>query len=191
VPVSDVWDSPAAEPNHRRARWPFVLVAVGLLAVLLVGWWASQNLFCGFSLTRGFTVPSPAMEPTISAGDRIRVVETQSVGRGDVVVFETPPGMEPSPVTKFVSRIVAVGGDRIEPVDGQLRINGAIVEEPYVNPDCGGPLTGAPLQPQTIPDGQVFVMSDGRCMSKDSRAYGPIPVSSIVGRVCGGDLHSP
>lgn len=189
--MSDVWSTPTSETKRGRARWPFVLVALGLAGALFAGWWASQNLFCGFTFTRGYTVPSPSMEPTIRVGDRIRVIETQSIDRGDVIVFESPPGVDSGPARNFIRRIVAVGGDSIESVGGRLKVNGAILDERYVDTRCGGPLSGPALQPQTIPDGHVFVLGDNRCASRDSRVYGPIPLSSIVGRVCDADLHSP
>ena len=65
-----------------------------------------------------------------------------------------------------------------------MYVNGLLLDEPYVNKRCGArpdlPLNG--VTKWKIPEGDVFVMGDNRCNSFDSRAFGPIKDSSIVGR---------
>jgi signal peptidase I len=74
--------------------------------------------------------------------------------------------------------VVAVGGDTLEGRDGRVYVNGELIEEPYLEP---GTATEN-LPPQTIPEGQVFVMGDNRENSEDSRFFGPIDEDTIVGR---------
>jgi signal peptidase I len=54
------------------------------------------------------------------------------------------------------------------------------LKEDYVNPACNGTRDFGPV---TVPAGEYFVMGDNRCDSSDSRLYGPITKSEIVGRV--------
>lgn len=177
---------PTPEADRRWRPKPSLVVLV-LLIVLGAGWWLSRNVLCGFSLAdHRYTVPSEAMAPTIDPGSRIRVVSDSSIERGDVVVHEAPTEMRGGAVTKLVKRVVAVGGDKIEVRDNHLYVNGAPVEEPYVNPECAGVADG--LQAMIVPDQHVYVLGDNRCHSADSRFHGPIPLASIVGRVCGEDL---
>ena len=98
---------------------------------------------------------------------RYDVVITHYPGRGD---------------TNFVKRVIGLPGDTLWMVDGQLYINGAAVEEPYVAEayrhgyiDRFGPVT--------VPEGQYFLMGDHRNVSNDSRAVGCVPRDYIIGHV--------
>ncbi len=194
--VATEWHPPAGsrpsagERTVRRRR----RLAIAAPIALILGvdtWYASQNLFCGVSWARRYSIPSQGMYPTVRAGDRIRVIDDSSIERGDVIVFAPPGGAisEPAPES-VLKRVVAVGGDRIEADDGDIVVNGVRVEERYRNPECGD-FAGIELEPRVIPLGSVYVLGDNRCESMDSRAYGPVSLDSIVGRVCGGDLRDP
>ncbi|MFB3908072.1 MAG: signal peptidase I [Candidatus Eisenbacteria bacterium] len=117
----------------------------------------------------------------------------RSPRRGDIVVVEVPVDR----TTPYVKRVVAVGGDRVEIRDKSLYVNGARVEESthVVHRDRwtappGTILPGIPADlgnrdnfgPIVIPEGSVFLMGDNRDYSLDSRFFGPVPVSNIVGR---------
>jgi signal peptidase I len=136
-------------------------------------------------LVQAFRIPSSSMEQTLLVGDRVTVNKLSyrlgDVSPGDVVVFERPagaPGGVDAP-EDLIKRVVAVGGDTVQTVDGRLVRNGEPVDEPYLAP--GSTTTGIE-QPVTIPDGQVWVMGDNRNNSSDSRVFGPVAEATIVGQ---------
>ena len=136
-------------------------------------------------LIQAFWIPSPSMEPTLDVGDRVLVnklsYEFHDVNRGDVVVFERPPGAstgQNGEIKDLIKRVIAVEGDTIEAKEGEVFVNGERIDENYLEP--GTPTDNLPLK--TIPDGHVFVMGDNRTNSEDSRIFGPIDEDTIVGR---------
>jgi signal peptidase I len=136
-------------------------------------------------LIQAFWIPSPSMEPTLDVGDRVLVnklsYKFHDVNRGDVVVFERPPGAstgQNGEIKDLIKRVIAVGGDTIEAKEGNVYVNGEQIDEGYLEP--GTPTDNLPLT--TIPGDQVFVMGDNRTNSEDSRIFGPIDEDAIVGR---------
>ena len=136
-------------------------------------------------LIQAFWIPSPSMEPTLDVGDRVLVnklsYKLHDVHRGDVVVFERPPGAstgEDGEIKDLIKRVIAIGGDTIEGREGNVYVNGERIDENYLEP--GTPTDNLPLK--TIPDGHMFVMGDNRTNSEDSRVFGPIDEDAIVGR---------
>jgi len=146
-------------------------------------------------LFQAFYIPSESMKPTLNVGDRVLVnklsYKVHDVNRGDIVVFETPPRAKDAngEIKDLVKRVVALPGDTLETHGGQVFINGRQLNEPYL---LKGIKTCAPnsteatcadFPPRKIPADDVFVMGDNRPASKDSRYFGPIKESLIVGRV--------
>jgi signal peptidase I len=136
-------------------------------------------------LIQAFWIPSPSMEPTLDVGDRVLVnklsYKFHDVNRGDVVVFERPPGAstgQNGEIQDLIKRVIAVGGDSIEAKEGNVYVNGDQIDEDYLEP--GTPTDNLPLT--EIREGQVFVMGDNRTNSEDSRIFGPIDEDAIVGR---------
>ncbi len=164
-------------------EWAVILMAVLLCTVLLRTY-----------VIQSFYIPSPSMVPTLDVGDRIMVnklsYDFHGVHRGDIVVFKRPP-LETQDFPDLVKRVVGLPGETISTKDGQVYIDGKLLKEPWLPP---GPTsyTGALPDdeypqfnmpgPVTIPAGEYFVMGDNRTDSEDSRYFGPIPKSLIVGR---------
>ena len=99
--------------------------------------------------------------------------------RGDVIVFDKPAHAGGSAdVEHLVQRIIARPGDEIEARDGIVYLNGQVLDEPYLRP---GTVT-SDIARQRLPDGRYWVMGDDRQISEDSRQFGPIPESAILGR---------
>ena len=134
------------------------------------------------------------MEPTLQIGDRIIVdklsYHLHDVHRGDIVVFARPP-LEDQAYADLVKRVIGLPGETISSRDGQVYINGKLLAEPWlpkVDQGVTGTLPGDPNEqfnlpgPVKIPAGEYFVMGDNRTDSEDSRFFGPIPGSLIVGR---------
>ena len=105
--------------------------------------------------------------------------------RGDIVLCYYPDEYYETQGLSYatrVKRVVAVGGDRIETIDGEVYVNGERIDESYLNPDRIG---GQYIRPQTIPEGCIYVLGDNRAVSRDSRydTVGPIPLYRVVGKV--------
>jgi len=182
-------DDPAAAvpPKGRGYRtaieWIVILVAVLLCTVVL-------RTF----VVQSFYIPSGSMLPTLQVGDRIIVdklsYHLHDIHRGDIVVFARPP-LEDQAYADLVKRVIGLPGETISSRDGHVYIDGKRLSEPWLPKgpqDFTGTLPGdAHPQfnlpgPVKIPAGEYFVMGDNRTDSEDSRFFGPIPASLIVGR---------
>ena len=162
---------------RRRGRWALEWSLVLLVAV---GMAIGVRAF----VVQTYFIPSASMEPTLAIGDRILVdklsYRLHGVGRFDIVVFAKPPKEVADPTVKdLVKRVIGMPGDVISSFGGQVRINGHVLHEPFLPP--GTVTTG--IATQKIPPDEYFVMGDNRSDSQDSRIFGPIPRSLIVGRV--------
>ncbi len=96
--------------------------------------------------------------------------------RGDIIIFHPPGGYD----TDFVKRVIAVPGDTVDIRGGVVYVNGAQVEEGYLNDPSTSALGGA--YPRTVPPGQYFAMGDNRRVSNDSRSWGFVQGGDVVGR---------
>ncbi len=97
--------------------------------------------------------------------------------RGDIIVFRPPNGgSEP-----YVKRIIALPGEHVEIRDGAVYINGRRLVEPYLDEPTFW--RGMTLNHEYVVEpGHVFVMGDNRNNSSDSRIFGAIPMSAIIGK---------
>jgi signal peptidase I len=156
---------------RRRGRavfWGlFGLAVVAVVAGILLG---ARSM-------RAYRDPSTGMEPAIRPGDRLSVLVSQNVRRGDVIVF-TRPGLD----VAYVKRVIGLPGDNVRCCNGQGRVmvDGKPLDESYVGPD--GPPSQSRFSVRLGP-GQLWVMGDNRNASLDSRSWGPVPASGIAGRV--------
>jgi signal peptidase I len=132
-------------------------------------------------LIQAFYIPSGSMLPTLKDRDRVLVnklsYDLHEVHRGDVVVFRGPEGAD-ADVKDLIKRVIGLPGDTVEARDGAVLVNGQPIQEPYLGPG----ITTGPLEPQVVPAEHYWVMGDNRGNSKDSRFFGPIEESSIIGR---------
>jgi signal peptidase I len=164
------WEPPG-RPRRRPGRIVFwVLFA---LAVVVVG--TGARMAAGS--VRTYTDPGGGMEPTIDMGSHLLVAPGPQVRRGDVVVFTRPGG-----AGTYVKRVIALPGDHVEccSFPGDVTVNGKPLNETYVY----SPISIAPKRfSATLGRGQMWVMGDYRDVSLDSRYWGPVPTSGIIGRV--------
>jgi signal peptidase I len=164
----------------------------------LAGWVIALAL--GLALAFGFrtfvfqpfSIPSTSMVPTLDVNDRILVQKAffswHRLREGDIVVFTHPPRDHcggPAD-TDLVKRVIALPGQTIYSAGGSLYVDGRRLDEPYLPPhDPLGPsVPNATRQdPFHVPPGEFYVMGDNRAISCDSRYWGPVKGSSIIGRV--------
>jgi signal peptidase I len=178
-----------ANDSPRTSRWlreAVIVVVVAVLVALLLRQFVVQTFF----------IPSGSMEPTLQVGDRILVnklsYHLHGVGRGDIVVFSRPPaencgGPE---VNDLVKRVIGLPGETLSLSGGHVYVDGRRLDESWLpaseqgvtRPGPGG--TQYSLQhAYRIPANDYFVMGDNRTDSCDSRFWGPISKSLIVGKV--------
>lgn len=135
-----------------------------------------------YFLFKPFYVKGQSMEPNFEEHDYLIIDELsyrfRAPERGEVVVFHSPINSD-----FYLKRVVAMPGERVK-VDGNKVIvyndehpQGKILEEKYVVEPTPGSVT------YTLNDHEYFVLGDNRDASYDSRRFGPINESAIVGRV--------
>ena len=185
--------------SRLRRSTLFELMFVGATALFLA-------LAVQAYAVKPYQIPSGSMEPTLRIGDRVLVDRAgHRLGAqpeiGDIVVFHPPAGADTDPAESgdpspdapcdrptadqsdqtFIKRVVAVGGDTVAIRDGHVIRNGRAAAEPFAAA-CGG-VDGCDFaEPITVPDGYVFLMGDNRGASLDSRFWGPVPVSWVIGQ---------
>ncbi len=173
---------PPARAGRSGAGW--LVEVVETVALTLVIFLVIQNF-----IAQPFQVQGMSMETTFLNGqyvlvDRISHAWAPYV-RGQVVVFH-PPAEAAQGGYPFIKRVIGVAGDKVEVHDGKVWVNGSALDEPYLYRDESGAIE--PTEPLsdvtswTVDPGMLFVMGDHRQSSDDSRAFGQIPISSVVGR---------
>lgn len=150
-------------------------------------------------IVQAFKIPSGSMIPTLLIGDHIlvnkfiygtrlpfsdtAVLVFAAPKRGDIVVFKYPE----DPSKDFIKRVIGVEGDRIEARNKVLYVNGAPVNEPYIQ-HTDASLRAGGLEPRDnfgpfiVPKGRLFVMGDNRDQSYDSRYWGYVDMKLVKGK---------
>jgi signal peptidase I len=176
VTVSDDSSPPA---SRRRTRGRSVLGWVVFVVVVLLISTGTR----AYALESYF-VPSTSMSPTLMPGDRIMVNKLAStIHRGDIVVFHAVPADKGGPPT-LVKRVIGLPGETISSVGGTVLIDGKPLAQPWL-PVLAGECTeqSENIKPTKIAPDHYFVMGDCRGDSDDSRYFGTVPDSNIVGKV--------
>ena len=178
----DSQDRPDSPDRGRRARGCVLEIAETIVVTIV--------LFLGIQafIAQPFKVEQHSMEATFLEGDYVLVDRLSHLwspyARGQVIVFQ-PPASFRDGGKPLIKRVIGVGGDTIELRDGVVFVNGLVIDEPYLYRTAAG--LAEPTDPNgttswLVPAGALFVMGDHREVSADSRIFGPIEVSSVVGR---------
>lgn len=145
-----------------------ILIALGIVVVVRTFFFAP------------YIVEGSSMEPTLYNQEKMFVNKSAQIERGDIVIIK-------GPVKNYVKRIIGLPGDEIEMKNDKLKINGKMVNEPYLSQNLiearqrDSRLTGD-FGPIVVPKNHYFVMGDNRLYSRDSRnGLGFINADTIVG----------
>lgn len=162
----------------RRDNVISVIVTVVLVVILLVLLYLKTAVFMVVS------VKGSSMYDTLSDGDLLFANKLSSVSRGDVVVIHDPEIDNEA----LIKRVIGLGGDELWTVNGYVyitytdsqgeRVTERLVED-YVYREGTTKMSGK----ITVPEGCIFVMGDNRTASSDSRFFGAVKLSSVMGVV--------
>jgi signal peptidase I len=168
----------------RRPRLGCLFEIVETIVLTLVIFLVIQNF-----VAQPYKVEQGSMEHSLEPDQYVLVDKlTPRVNpyrRGDIVVFTPPPGFSRGAGTPFIKRVIGVGGDKVEVKDGEVYVNGTALVEPYLYADAPTDPpepTVASQERWVVPAGDLYLLGDHRSVSEDSRSFGPVAVSSIIGR---------
>jgi signal peptidase I len=191
----------AARKSIASSLLELLLIVAGALGLALV-----IQAF----IVKPYRIPSGSMLPTLDINQRLLVdrvgLRFSSPHIGDIIVFHPPSntascanpnegtagsGQDPvmacdvvgaGPASDtYIKRVVGLPGDRISIVGGEVIRNGVQEKAPYIV-RCAGDQACSFSRTIKIPTGTYFMMGDNRPFSDDSRFWGPIPRSWIIGK---------
>jgi signal peptidase I len=181
---------PASTPEPESSPGPRERRAVGCLVELIQTVVLTAIIFFVLQtfVAQPFKVEQVSMRDTIEDGQYVLVDKItprfDGYHRGDIIVFSPPANAETQEGKPYIKRIIGVAGDRVA-IDGDhVVVNGIAIDEPYLFAEDGvpQPTTAHGETSWVVPQGDLFVMGDHRERSSDSRDFGPIEVSRVVGR---------
>ena len=177
VDPPDGTEQPDESAGDGRGVGRTVFEWVGLVVLALV-----IALLIKTFLFQAFYIPSESMVPTLKIHDRVLVnklsYKLHPVHRGDIVVFKAPPHADPG-IDDLVKRVIGLPEETVAGRGGHVYIDGKRLPENYL--PAG--ITTSTFDAHKIPKDSYWVMGDNRGNSKDSRVFGVITKSQIVGRV--------
>jgi len=192
-PISNI--PPSFKPKETPKSILSTLLIIGsaiLVAVLLITF-----------VFRPYLVDGPSMQPSLHNNDRLIVWKLPRTiaritgnayipNRGDVIIFTERGlvGLNGLEEEQLVKRVIGLPGDRVVISDGTVTIYNKQHPKGF-NPDTTMPygqgknllIEGSDSFDVTVQSGQVFVMGDNRNNSRDSRVFGPVVASDIVGKL--------
>lgn len=175
-------DAPLQAIGKFLRDW-LVVIFIALSAALLVRMYVLQQYY----------ISGPSMESTLFENDRVLVnklsYRLHDIRHGDVIVFDRVTSNGASVAhDDLIKRVIGLSGDKVEIKSCVVYVNGAALKEPYLDK---GNLSQVILEDRcrqpnmasvAVTAGQIFVMGDNRPESFDSRSFGTISESLVVGR---------
>jgi signal peptidase I len=163
------------EENNKKAKnetieWIKSIATAVVIAILIKTFIFNTTYVLGNS-----------MYPTLHEKDRLFANKVSlyfhGPSRGDVIVLKAPD----APDKDYIKRVIGVAGDVVEIKDGEVYVNGDMLEESYISSNAYTHVYDENIW--EVPEGSVFVLGDNRDegASKDSRYFGCIPIKSIKG----------
>jgi signal peptidase I len=198
----DAWRTALRRQDYRKFGWQIS----GVYAIIFLSCLLAQScliVYVSEHQVRSFSIPSASMEPGILQGD-ILFADMRyncpgckgAVKRGDIAIFVYPNDR----TLNYIKRIIALPGDSVSITGHAIRINGQPLTVKKEHDASGALLVTEAIDNRqwqiqwnesdqqaidlelTVPPGQAFVLGDNRGNSKDSRAFGTVPLADIVGK---------
>lgn len=171
---TDVPKTPKTQSLGQQIRENLQILAIALGLALLIRIFIAEPRY----------IPSDSMLPNLEVGDRLVVEKVSyyfhSPRPGDIIVFNPPPQLQRlgfQPNQAFIKRTIALPGQTVEVRAGQVFVDDRPLQEDYIAEP-----PNYILEPQTVPEGTIFVMGDNRNNSNDSHIWGFLPQQNIIGR---------
>ena len=163
-----------SEPQEtEEKRSGFMRFAIDVIETLIL----SIVLFAAINaVSARIRVDGASMEPTLQSGEFVIVNKlAYLLGKpsiGDVIVFHFPR----DPDQEYIKRIIGLPGDRVEIGEGQVYVNGQVLNEDYI--------AASPVYENVwdVPEDALFVLGDNRNNSSDSHNWGPVPLDFVIGK---------
>jgi len=173
-------------------EWTYSILLAVVIALLIKNFLFSTTIVKGESML-------PTLQPNnMLVIDRLSQVRGIIPERGDVITVEAPEATSDEGIaqysevngifnklvhsftkTLYVKRVIGLPGDKVEIEGNELRINGELIKEDYINEPMK--FSSYFIDDIEVPEGHVFVMGDNRNHSKDSRYFGVVPLEKIEG----------
>lgn len=180
-------DEPPADrkASHSRGRLGCALEVVETLVLTVVIFFGIQTF-----VAQPFKVEGGSMETTLLPDQYVLIDKLTPrwapYVRGDIVVLDPPKQASARAGTPFIKRVIGLPGDHVELRDGLVYVNGTELHETYLYAVNG-------VQQKTesnsdgasewfVPAGELLVMGDHRQDSSDSRSFGPVEITHVIGR---------
>ena len=143
------------------------IISASILAVFIAG-------FIRIFFFDTYIITNKSMRPTLDEGYKILLIKKNFIFNGiknfDIIVFRMGEN-------NLVKRVVGCEGDRLEIIDGELYLNNDLIKYEYYFFDEEDNAS------YTVGKNQYFVLGDNISVSEDSRSFGFINESDIIGRV--------
>ena len=183
TPASQIFPDRSASPAHqnppKKTFWQSTLELVRFVAIVL-----AIVLPIRFFVVEPFIVNGASMDPTFATGQFLMVdrlsYRLSSPDRGDVLVFKYPN----NPKVYYIKRVIGLPGETVSIKEGRVTITntahptGFMLAEPYIESVHASSDTSK----TTLGIHEYFVMGDNRSQSSDSRVWGPLDATFIIGR---------
>lgn len=172
TPQDSYYEAESSMPPRNEASQPlsaFVREIVEVLLLTFLIFWLVN------SLVGRYRIDGNSMNPTLFNGEYLIinnfVYQLDEPERGDIIVFKHPRNE-----LNLIKRVIGIPGDMVEIGDGRVRVNGVVLDEPYIQ--------ASPNYENSwvVPEEQYFVLGDNRNHSSDSSAWGFLPKDLILGK---------
>ena len=155
------------DPVKEMLLWMKVLL---LTAFIILG--VRQFLF------EPVIVEGGSMQPSYYENDKLVLSKATTIANFDTIVFIAPDG------SRFIKRVIGIPGDHILMSDGEIVLNGKLLDEPYLDQSAKDRLADPQLASEfSVPPDCYYVLGDNRGNSTDSRVLGFIRKQDVVGEV--------